>query len=93
MANSAFLRTRDAAALVGMSVDTLKKKRRAGVFREGEHFFRPDGTHPKWDVVALRAWLTGASSCGDGIPMARGTPILHGETTKRGSDNERLGAC
>jgi excisionase family DNA binding protein len=56
---------------------TVRNKMASGVFREGVHYFSPEGMRPrfKWDAVV--AWMEqgkvrASQAEEDGIPMARG---------------------
>jgi len=52
-----WLRTNEAVIQLGLSRETLQKRRREGFFREGEHWLL-SGTHPTaailWNIVTCR---------------------------------------
>ena len=57
-----YLTTAEAAAFLRVKPKTLRNKVAAGIFREGEHFFRKPGLGPRWKRDALIRWLEGRES-------------------------------
>lgn len=79
----AYLTIAEVAALLRVKPKTLRNKVAAGIFREGEHFFRKPGLGPRWKRAAVVSWLEGRASEGEIIPMARGS---HQRVVARESD-------
>ena len=55
--NAEYLTTEEAADLLRVKPKTLRNKIAAGVFRQGEHFFRKPGLGPRWKRDAIIRWL------------------------------------
>jgi hypothetical protein len=54
-----YAKTKHAAAFLDVDPSFLDKKRKEGVFNEGEHYYRPDGcTLILWDIEALACWVS-----------------------------------
>lgn len=52
-----FVSTKDAAAFIGVDPSFLTK-RQGGVFKQGEHFFKPQGESiVRWDIEKLEKWM------------------------------------
>jgi hypothetical protein len=72
-------RTRDIAARLGIKPKTLRNKVSAGIFREGEHFYRKAGLGRLWKWEAVVASIEGNNRacevvCGSPepvVPLAR----------------------
>lgn len=56
---SDYLTIAEAAEMLRIKESTLRNKMAAGVFREGEHYFRRRGLAPRFKRAALEAWLEG----------------------------------
>lgn len=70
---SEYLTTAEAAALLRISVKTLRNKVATGILRQGEHFYRRAGLGPRWKRDALVAWLEGRELAAvDQVPLAQG---------------------
>jgi hypothetical protein len=59
------------------SPKTIQNKMAAGIFKRGVHYFRPQGTAPRFKWSAIVAWLEeaegdSANAGARAIPMARG---------------------
>lgn len=54
---NAYLLDGDVAKRLGLAPKTLRNKVAAGIFREGEHFFRPPGMTRRWKWSAVAAWV------------------------------------
>jgi hypothetical protein len=52
-----YLTDREVAKRLGLAPKTLRNKVVAGIFREGEHFFRPLGMTRRWKWFAVVAWV------------------------------------
>jgi len=72
-----YLTITEVAARLKLKKKTVQNKMGSGVFREGVHYFSPEGMRPrfKWDAVV--AWMEqgkvrASQAEEDGIPMARG---------------------
>jgi hypothetical protein len=52
-----YLTTTEVANLLRVRPKTLRNKVAAGVFRQGEHFFRKPGIGPRWMREAVVRWL------------------------------------
>ena len=65
-----YLTTAEAAELLRMSNGTLRNKMSAGVFRQGEHYFRRAGSRPLFKRAALEAWIEG-----EDVQAPKVTPI------------------
>jgi Helix-turn-helix domain len=52
-----YLTTAEVAALLRVAPKTIRNKVAAGVFRQGEHFFRKPGLGPRWKREAIVHWL------------------------------------
>lgn len=53
-----YAKTKHAAAYLNVDPSFLDKKRKEGIFNEGEHYFRPDGCSlVLWDIYALERWV------------------------------------
>jgi hypothetical protein len=52
-----YLTTAEVAALLRVEPKTIRNKVAAGVFRQGEHFFRRPGLGPRWKREAIVRWL------------------------------------
>lgn len=59
---SEWLTTAEACELLALSRNRLGELRRAGVFRQGEHYTEPEGMHRRWRRAALQAHLEGNSA-------------------------------
>jgi excisionase family DNA binding protein len=75
-----YLTTAEVAALLKISVKTLRNKVSAGVFRKGIHYFKPEGLSPRFKWSAVQAWIEGdENQIDEGIAMRRGytlnTPV------------------
>lgn len=57
-----YLTTSEAAALLRVTPKTLRNKVAAGIFVEGQHYFRKPGLGPRWKQAALILWLEGKDS-------------------------------
>lgn len=68
-----YLTTAEAAAFLGLSISSLKAKRKSGFFELGTHYFRPPGMHPRWSRAALEAWIRGQRQDGPLIRLTRRT--------------------
>ncbi len=55
--NGEFLSVAQAAALVKLSVKSVRNKMSDGRFEKGVHWFRPGGAGPRFKRSALLAWL------------------------------------
>ena len=67
-----YLTTAEAAALLRVKPKTLRNKVLAGVFREGQHFYRKAGLGPRWKRDALVLWLEGKDlPDADGFSLAQ----------------------
>jgi hypothetical protein len=72
-----YLTIKEVAARLKLRPKTIQNKMAAGVFRQGVHYFRPDGlgTRFKWSAVVKWIEGSGKSKTEDidaAIPMARG---------------------
>jgi hypothetical protein len=54
-----YLTTAEVARRLRLTTKTLRNKVAAGLFREGEHFFRKPGLGPRWCWERVVAWLEG----------------------------------
>jgi hypothetical protein len=52
-----YLTTAEVAALLRLAPKTIRNKVAAGVFRQGEHFFRKPGLGPRWKRETIIRWL------------------------------------
>lgn len=78
---SPYLTNADAAAFLGISVDTLNRWRRAGDFTEGIHFRVMGAARTgkgrrtfRWFPAALRDWVERSAAkhdTGDTVPLAQ----------------------
>lgn len=59
-----YLTTDEAAAFLRVAPKTLRNKVAAGVFRQGEHFFRKPGLGPRWKRAAIVRWLESEETAG-----------------------------
>ena len=67
-----YLTTAEAAALLRISVKTLRNKVATGVFHHGEHFYRRAGLGPRWNRDLLVAWIEGREPAGvDSVRFAQ----------------------
>jgi hypothetical protein len=67
-----YLTTAEVAALLRVKPKTVRNKVAAGVFRQGEHFFRKRGLGPRWKREAIVRWLeTEETSAVDVFPLAQ----------------------
>ncbi len=57
-----YLTTAEVADRLHLSTKTLRKRIADGVFRQGEHFFRPAGMQPKWKWSAVVATVEAAAA-------------------------------
>jgi excisionase family DNA binding protein len=53
-----YLRTKAAAAMLGLSTSRLYDLMRDGTLIEGLHFSRPRGMHPRFNAELLERYLT-----------------------------------
>jgi Helix-turn-helix domain len=65
-----YLTTAEAAAFLRVTPKTLRNKVGAGIFREGEHFFRRPGLGPRWKREVLVRWLEADQVSGVDVPLA-----------------------
>jgi len=61
----------EVAEQLRVSPKRLRNMMAAGIFVEGEHFFRPRGLGPRFLWSRVRAWPQGQDVQARGIPMAR----------------------
>ena len=54
-----YLTIGDVAALLRVSPKRIRNLMSAGVFRQGEHFYRRSGLGPRFKQSAVTAWLEG----------------------------------
>ncbi len=69
-----YLTTAEVASRLRLTPKTLRNKIAAGIFREGEHFFRRPGLGPRWRWARVVAWLEGdmvGEPAGDEVPLAQ----------------------
>jgi len=69
-----YLRTAEVATRLGMRPKTLRNKLAAGIFREGEHFFRLPGVGRLWKWEAVVTSVESGHQCTQDqpvIPLAR----------------------
>ncbi len=64
---SAYLTTAEVAQLLRLRPKTVRNKVAAGIFRQGEHFFRKPGLGPRWKRDAVVRWLE--SERADGVEV------------------------
>ena len=83
-----YLTIAEVAALCKVKPDTIKDRMKRGVYRLGVHFFRPNGSRPRFKKSALIAWLEGDEIKPDQntvefqlIPMKRGYILGQGRRT------------
>lgn len=57
-----YLTDQEVADRLRVSAKTLRHKVGAGIFRAGEHFFRPPGMRRRWKWAAVVAWLEGTAA-------------------------------
>ena len=57
-----YLSIKEAAEELGWKPRTLRNKMAAGVFRQGVHYFKRKGIHPKFIRGSLEAWLQESES-------------------------------
>jgi len=65
--------TAEVAHRLRLSPKTLRNKVAAGIFREGEHFFRRPGLGPRWRWERVVAWLEDEGQDqqeGEAVPLA-----------------------
>lgn len=72
-----YLTILELAGRLKYSPKTIQNKMAAGIFKRGVHYFRPQGTAPRFKWSAIVAWLEEeegeSANAGPGsIPMARG---------------------
>jgi len=54
-----YLTIAEVAAFCKVKPDTIKDRMKRGVYQLGVHFFRPNGSRPRFKKSALIAWLEG----------------------------------
>jgi len=77
---ASYLTDREVARRLRLAPKTLRNKVAAGIFREGEHFFRPPGMTRRWKWSAVVAWVEGSrhdTMSTDVIRLARSS-VLRG---------------
>jgi len=52
-----YLSIKEAAEELGWKPKTIRNKMRAGIFRQGVHYFRRQGIRPRFVRGSLEAWL------------------------------------
>jgi hypothetical protein len=52
-----YLTVKEVAALLKVSPKRIQNMMAAGVFKQGEHFFRPPAMRPRFKKTALTAWI------------------------------------
>ena len=67
-----YLSIAETAARLGLSAKRVRNLMSVGVFRCGEHFFRPDGIAPRFKWSRVVAWLESAGqTVDDEVPLVR----------------------
>lgn len=59
--STSYLTDREVAVRLRLSPKTLRHKVAAGVFRQGEHFFKHPGMTRRWKWEAVAAWMERAN--------------------------------
>jgi len=72
-----YLTVKEVAARLKLKPKTIQNKMAAGIFKEGVHYFRPEGSRAWFKWSAVVAWIEApqekqTQSEEDLIPMARG---------------------
>ena len=57
-----YLSVKEAAEELGWKPKTLRNKMAAGIFRQGVHYFKRQGIHPRFIRGCLEAWLEESES-------------------------------
>ncbi len=83
-----YLTIQQLADSLGLDVKTVQNKMNQGVFQRGVHWFRPQGTHPRFKWSAIVIWLEekdhlaevdiGTVTSDIEIPMSRGYLLRNG---------------
>lgn len=70
-----YLTVREVAALLKVSPKRVQNMMAAGVFKQGEHFFRPPAMRPRFKRSALTAWIERKDEKAQIIPLKKGTVL------------------
>ena len=83
-----YLTIAEVAALCKVKPDTVKDRMKRGIYKLNVHFFRPNGSRPRFKKSALIAWLEGDEVKASEnvierqpIPMKRGYILGQGRRT------------
>jgi hypothetical protein len=85
-----YLTTAEVARRLRLKTKSLRNKVTAGVFREGEHFFRRRGLGPRWCWDRVVAWLEGD---GGGKGARGGRPTRRARRAAGGSTGVKVVRC